>query len=204
MIDLRTARTRRSAAVRFAGFCALVAHRLPVRVPPSLVGFCLISGTTFALDMLLLAFMYTVLGWPNGIALTIGYTIAFGLNFLLNRWLNFRSHAPLGPQAGRYVVAVAINYVAFILGVGGGLTALGVQYLLARLLAGMCEAVYMYSVMRWVIFPPRRSDPHPTAPQQQCGGAGAASTTRGRSRPPRPSAGHPQPPEPDGWASNSG
>lgn len=167
MVDLRKTPVRRSAAARFAGFCALVAHRLPVRVPPNLVGFCLISGTTFAVDLLLLAFLYTVLGWPNGIALTIGYTVAFGLNFLLNRWLNFRSHAPVGPQAGLYAVAVAINYVAFILGVGGGLTALGVQYLLARLLAGMCEAVYMYSVMRWVIFPTRRSGRGVSAPPQQ-------------------------------------
>ncbi len=157
VIDLRKAPTRRTAAVRFAGFCALVSRRLPAWVAPNFVGFCLISGTTFTLDLLLLAFVYTVLGWPNGLALTIGYTIAFGLNFLLNRWLNFRSHAPVGPQAGLYAVAVAINYLAFILGVGGGLTALGVQYLLARLLAGMCEAVFMYSVMRWVIFSVRQT-----------------------------------------------
>lgn len=165
MIDMSRAPGRRTAAARFAGFCVLLARRLPVRVAPSLVGFCLISGTTFALDLVLLAAMYTVLGWPSGIALTVGYGVAFGLNFLLNRWLNFRSHAPLGPQAGRYVVAVAINYVAFILGVGGGLTALGVQYLLARVLAGMCEAVFMYSVMRWVIFRAGVSPRHPA--QQQ-------------------------------------
>lgn len=159
MVDLRKTPVRRTAAARFAGFCALVARSLPGRlrpwVAPEFVGFCLISGTTFALDLLLLSIMYAVFDWPSWVALTIGYTIALGLNFLLNRWLNFRSHAPVGPQAGLYVVAVAINYVAFILGVGGGLTALGVQYLLARLAAGMCEAVYMYSVMRWVIFPAR-------------------------------------------------
>ncbi len=171
MVDLRKAPVSRSAAVRFAGFCAVVVRSLPgpLRswVAPEFVGFCLISGTTFALDLVLLSIMYTVFDWPSWVALTIGYTLAFGLNFLLNRWLNFRSHAPLGPQAGLYVVAVAVNYVAFILGVGGGLTALGVQYLLARVLAGMCEAVYMYSVMRWVIFRRPRSDRHPAPPHQQ-------------------------------------
>ncbi len=154
MADLRRTSARRTAAARFAGLCVLLARRLPGRVAPSLVGFCLISGTTFALDLLLLAVLYTVLDWPSGIALTVGYAVAFGLNFLLNRWLNFRSHAPLGPQAGGYAVAAAVNYAVFILGVGGGRTALGVQYLLARVLAGMCEAVFMYSVMRWVIFRP--------------------------------------------------
>jgi hypothetical protein len=36
--------------------------------------------------------------------------------------------------------------------VGSGLAALGVDYRLARLAAGACEAVYMYAAMRWVVF----------------------------------------------------
>jgi hypothetical protein len=50
------------------------------------------------------------------------------------------------------VVALVINYAAFVLGVGDGLTAIGVEYQLARVLSGLCEGVYMYSVMRWVVF----------------------------------------------------
>jgi putative flippase GtrA len=122
-------------------------------VPPSLLGFGLISGFTFGVDLVLLTIMYGVLGWPSPVAVTLGYAAAFGLSFLLNRWLNFRSHAPVGPQAGRYVAAVAVNYVAFILGVGSGLVALGVQYHVARLVAGACEGVFMYCVMRWIVFP---------------------------------------------------
>jgi hypothetical protein len=49
-------------------------------------------------------------------------------------------------------VAIGVNYVAFILGVGGGLAWAGLEYHLARIAAGACEAVYMYSVMRWVVF----------------------------------------------------
>lgn len=62
MIDLRKTPARRTAAARFAGFCALVARNLPGWVAPNFVGFCLISGFTFSVDLLLLAFMYTVLG----------------------------------------------------------------------------------------------------------------------------------------------
>lgn len=50
------------------------------------------------------------------------------------------------------VVVVVINYLAFILGVGSELAALGLDYQLSRLLAGACKAVYMYSAMRWVVF----------------------------------------------------
>ena len=51
-----------------------------------------------------------------------------------------------------YVVVVVVNYLAFILGVSSLLTALGVDYRFARLGAGACEAVFMYSMMRWVVF----------------------------------------------------
>jgi hypothetical protein len=49
-------------------------------------------------------------------------------------------------------VAVVVNYLAFILGVSSGLEALGVEYRVARIVAGGCEAVYVYSAMRWVVF----------------------------------------------------
>jgi hypothetical protein len=32
------------------------------------------------------------------------------------------------------------------------LAMLGLQYHAARIVAGICEAVYMYSAMRWVMF----------------------------------------------------
>jgi hypothetical protein len=51
-----------------------------------------------------------------------------------------------------YVVVVVINYLAWILGVGAGLAALGVEYHVARVAAGVCEGVYMYCAMRWVVF----------------------------------------------------
>lgn len=50
-------------------------------------------------------------------------------------------HAPVGRQAAVYVVVVVINYLACILGVGSGLTALGLEYHPSRLLSGACEAV---------------------------------------------------------------
>jgi hypothetical protein len=56
-----------------------------------------------------------------------------------------------------YVVVVAINYAAFIVVLPTSLAAAGLQYHLARLLAGCCEAVYMYTAMRWVVFRARET-----------------------------------------------
>lgn len=145
-----------SAAERFAGFCAASVRRLPgpLRrlVPPTLLGFALINSTTFAVDLLLLAVARDVLGWPLPVAVTAGYAVAFGLAYVLNRWLNFRSHAPVGPQTARYAGVVAVNYLAFILGLTTGLAALGVPYPVARVSAGAAEAVFMYTTMRWFVF----------------------------------------------------
>ncbi|SFB55563.1 GtrA-like protein [Amycolatopsis marina] len=156
-----------SVPLLFARFCAAVVRRLPFGlaavVAPEFLGFVLINTATFGVDLLLLTMLH---GWwrlPIALAVTVAYVIAFGLSFLLNRSLNFRSHAPVGRQAALYAVAIAVNYAAFILGVGSGLVALGVQYHLARILAGGCEGLFMYSAMRWLVFRQPTPQPEPAA-----------------------------------------
>lgn len=141
---------------RFGSICESVVRRLPFGldriVAPTLLGFAIINGFTFGVDLVLLTVFHGWLKWPVPVAVTSAYVLAFGLSFVLNRTFNFRSHAPVGRQAELYAVVVAINYAAFILGVGSGLAAVGVEYHVARLVAGACEAVFMYSAMRWVVF----------------------------------------------------
>lgn len=134
-----------------------VTRRLPFGLPPSLLGFGVINGFTFLVDLALLTALHSGLGQPLWLSITLAYAAAFGLSFALNRALNFRSHAPVGPQALTYAVVVVVNYLLWILGVGNGLAALGVEYHLARLLAGACEAVYMYCALRWIVFRPQDS-----------------------------------------------
>jgi putative flippase GtrA len=121
-------------------------------VAPTFLGFVLINGFTFLVDLVILTALHGGLSAPLPIAVTVGYACAFALSYFLNRTLNFRSHAPVGPQVAVYIVVVVVNYLAFILGVSSGLAALGVEYHLARIVAGACEAVYMYSGMRWIVF----------------------------------------------------
>ena len=147
---------RTGAVERFHRFCERVVARLPFGlknvVAPTFLGFCLINSFTFGVDLVLLTAMHGWLGVPLPVAVTIAYASAFALSYVLNRIFNFRSHAPVGPQFGIYVVVVVVNYLAFILGVSNLLAAMGVEYRIARLIAGGCEAVYVYSAMRWVVF----------------------------------------------------
>ncbi|BBY81305.1 GtrA family protein [Mycolicibacterium pulveris] len=140
------------AVERFHRFCVRVVACLPFGlnsvVAPTFLGFCLINGFTFGVDLALLTGLHGGLG----VALPVAYAGAFALSYALNRVFNFRSHAPVGPQFAGYVVVVVVNYLAFILGLTSALTALGVEYHLARIAAGGGEAVYMYSAMRWLIF----------------------------------------------------
>ena len=143
-------------ANRFHAWCEGVVRRLPFGlgaiVAPTFVGFCVINGCTFGVDLTIFTGLRGALGLPVPIAVTVAYVCAFALSYILNRIFNFRSHAPVGPQVATYVVVVVVNYLAFILGVTTALTAIGVRYQLSRLAAGICEAVYMYSAMRWLVF----------------------------------------------------
>ncbi|WP_234834786.1 GtrA family protein [Mycolicibacterium stellerae] len=148
--------SRESRADRFHRFCIAAVARLPLRlnaiVAPTFLGFAVINGFTFGVDLLLLSVLHAGLGLPIPVAVTVAYACAFTLSYGLNRTMNFVSHAPVGPQFAVYVVVVLVNYLAFILGVSSALTAVGIDFRLARILAGCCEAAFMYSALRWVVF----------------------------------------------------
>jgi putative flippase GtrA len=149
-------RTRAARGDKFNAIMAKIVARLPFGlatiVPPSFLGFAVINSFTFGVDLALLSLLHGVLDLALPLSITLAYAAAFALSFVLNRAFNFRSHAPAGKQFAVYVVVVVINYLVWILGVGSGLAWLGLDYRIARLVAGACEAVYMYAAMRWVVF----------------------------------------------------
>jgi putative flippase GtrA len=150
-------RTGQSRLVdRFHECCEAVVNRLPFGlasvVAPTFLGFCIINGLTFCVDLAILTGLHGGLKLPVPVAVTAAYVCAFALSYLLNRAFNFQSHAPVGPQIAIYVVVVVVNYLVFILGVTTALAAIGVDYQLSRIAAGICEGIYMYCAMRWVVF----------------------------------------------------
>lgn len=151
--DVLSART---AEDRFAAYCSRVWGWLPGRlqrlVPVTFIGFVTINGFTFAVDLALLALLDGPAGLHHTASLTIAYGIAFSLAFVLNRWLNFRSHGPLGSQVGGYVVVVLLNFAVLVVGLASLLASTGLPLIVARVVAGGAEAMWMYAAMRWWVF----------------------------------------------------
>jgi putative flippase GtrA len=133
-----------------------ITRRLPFGlsevIAPSMLGYLLINLCTFFIDLGLLGLMHGHFRWPIPAAVTLSYGTASLVSYTLNRVLNFRSHENVGKQFPLYVAVSGSNYLIFVLGLTDLLSALGVYYELSRVLAACCEAVYLYCMMRWVVF----------------------------------------------------
>jgi putative flippase GtrA len=141
---------------RYAAAMTAITKRLPFGlsnvVEPNMLGYLLINLCTFGIDLGLLGLLHGKERLPIPIAVTISYGTASLISYVLNRVFNFRSHAEVGRQLPVFIAVSASNYLIFVLGLTDLLSAVGVYYELARILAACCEAVYLYCMMRWVVF----------------------------------------------------
>jgi putative flippase GtrA len=141
---------------RFAAAMTAITRRLPFGlsrvVAPSLVGYLLINLGTFFIDLGLLGLFHGPLGLPAPVAVTLSYGTASATSYVLNRVLNFRSHEYVGRQFLVFAAVSASNYLIFVLGLTDLLYVAGLHLQLARVIAACCEAVYLYCMMRWVVF----------------------------------------------------
>jgi putative flippase GtrA len=133
-----------------------ITRRLPFGlsevVAPSLVGYLLINLCTFFIDLGLLGLFHGTFRWPIPAAVTLSYGTASAISYVLNRILNFRSHENVGRQFPVFAAVSASNYLIFVLGLTDLLSAVGVYYEFSRVIAACCEAVYLYCMMRFVVF----------------------------------------------------
>ena len=174
---------------RFAAAMTAAARRLPFGlsrvVAPSLLGYLLINLFTFFLDLSILAAAHGGLGWPLPVSVTLSYGTASLTSYVLNRVLNFQSHAAVGAQLPLFVAVSASNYLIFVLGLTDLLSAVGVYFEFARGIAALCEAAYLYSMLRWVVFRDTRGRGGADEPPGDDTAGPAAERTaaaRGRSR----------------------
>jgi len=153
---------------RFAALMTAITRRLPFGlsevVAPSLVGYLLINLCTFFVDLGILGLFHGTFRWPIPAAVTVSYGTASVLSYVLNRVLNFRSHDNVGRQFPVFVAVSVSNYLIFVLGLTDLLSTVGVYYELSRVLAACCEAVYLYCMLRWVVF---RGSPGAQGTQEQ-------------------------------------
>ena len=151
---------RNTAAAMFARLTSWLHGLLPrwLRwVPATGLGFCILGLTTFAFDLVLLSIFKSWLHMSYPLAVTLGYLGASILNFILNKWLNFRSHGHVASQSSKQLVVIVSNYVIWILGFSTLLDHLGVQYQVARVVAACIEGVYIYLLMNLWVFPEHAS-----------------------------------------------
>ncbi len=147
---------RRSAPRVFARGCLTVHSILPFLLsglPVTFIGYCIINGLGFLIDMSLLAVFFRGVGLPYRVSVSLGYGLAAMYSFFVNRWLNFQSHGNLGRQSGRYVVTMVTNYVCLTLGLSSLLESLGVHFELARFTAACVEGLYIYVMLSIWVFP---------------------------------------------------
>lgn len=135
---------------------AAITRRLPFGlsevIAPSMVGYLLINLCTFFVDLGLLGLFHGHFRWPIPAAVTLSYGTASVISYTLNRVLNFGSHEAVGKQFPVYVLVSGSNYLIFVLGLTDLLSAVGVYYELSRVIAACCEAVYLYTMLRFVVF----------------------------------------------------
>lgn len=146
-------------AERFGEQLTSWATRLPKPLrflTPEFVGFAILGTFTFAIDMAILGALTTWTTMPLTVAVAIGYLCAFGLNYVLNRTVNFRSHAPVGGQVLRYTV-ITLGDLAFTMGVTYGLHATGVPVPIARVGAACCVGLFTYLGARFWVFRKERA-----------------------------------------------
>jgi putative flippase GtrA len=133
-----------------------ITRRLPFGlsevVAPSLVGYLLINLSTFLIDLGLLGLFHDAFGWPAPVSVTLSYGTAAVISYVLNRVLNFRSQEYVGRQFLVFAAVSASNYLIFVLGLTDLLYVAGVHLQLSRVIAACCEGVYLYCMMRWVVF----------------------------------------------------
>ncbi|ERS23779.1 hypothetical protein HMPREF1279_01280 [Propionibacterium sp. KPL1852] len=147
---------RRSAPRVFARGCLTIHSVLPFPLsglPVTFIGYCIINGLGFLIDMGLLAVFFRGVGLPYPISVSLGYGLSAIYSFFVNRWLNFQSHGDLGRQSGRYVITIVTNYVCLTLGFSSLLEHIGVHFELARFTAACVEGLYVYFMLSLWVFP---------------------------------------------------
>lgn len=133
---------QRSAVIGLLGL--LGSHPVP--------RFLVAGGLTFVVDAGLLTLLHGVWHLQLAFSTVVAFAFAFGVNFSLSRQWTFPAgertpHA----QLARYVVLVAGNLISTVL-IVTGLASLDVNYLFAKVVAAVLNAIVNFFLYRRWIF----------------------------------------------------
>ena len=117
-----------------------------------LLRYCTIGGLVFLVDIgLYAALLRTAL--PLWAAVTIAYCVAVCIHFALNKYWNFRKHdRPIQDQASTHVFVVGFCLLTTIAVVGTLVTYLGVNPLVAKVVAVAVNVPIGFLGVRYLTF----------------------------------------------------
>ena len=140
----------------------------------TVVRYAFAGGTALVTEEVGLWLFHGLLGWPLWLATTIAFGSAFGVNFSLNRILTFAGDGArdgaMHTQTVKFSILVAINYFV-TLGIMNGLTAAGINYLIAKPMATAFITLYNFYVYKKWVF--TASTPKAEAREEPAPGAAA-------------------------------
>lgn len=115
--------------------------------------FLVSGGLTFIADIATLKVLHGVLGVELLTATTLAFMVAFVVNFTLSRHWTFPGgrDRPAHWQAVKFGMLVAANLASTLL-IVAGLSAAGLYYLLAKIVAAAVNAIANYFLYRHWVF----------------------------------------------------
>ncbi|MEV7874835.1 GtrA family protein [Microbacterium sp. NPDC089188] len=134
------------------GAVARAAHRVWSH---SAVRYLIVGGGAFLIDVGLLALLHDVIGLPLVVATPTAFLLSFAITYLLQRTFTFSSDAGVASSAIKYTALVAFNTVATT-GIVAGVAALGLPWVVGKIVAVGSTTVWNYFAYRYWVFPVRR------------------------------------------------
>lgn len=120
-------------------------------IPRDLAGYAVLGLLTFVVGLVLLLLLDRITPLPLPGAVLLADGAAWTLNFWLNRTLNFRSRARVGPEAARYGLVICGD-LAISAGVTTLMAGIGLPVLVARIIAGGVITLVGYVTCRFWVF----------------------------------------------------
>lgn len=117
----------------------------------SAVRYLVVGGFCFVVDVGLLWLLHDVLHIALAIATPVAFLASFAVTYTLQRVVAFASDVRVTPSVGRYTVLVAFNTLATT-AIVWGVSALGVPWFGAKVLAVVATTVWNYYVYRYWVF----------------------------------------------------
>lgn len=123
----------------------------------SAVRYLVVGGGAFLIDVGLLALLHDVFGVALVIATPTAFLLSFAVTFVLQRTFTFSSDAGMASSALKYTSLVAFNTLATT-GIVAGIAALGLPWVVGKIVAVGSTTVWNYFAYRYWIFPARPSE----------------------------------------------